>query len=57
MLNYLWETYGTYIWNHKHFYIVMNFIIESEWLEGIQILMRNKTTHNMLKALSSQERC
>lgn len=34
----------------------MRYLIESEWCDGIRIMMRSKTTHSIIKSLSSDER-
>ena len=53
MLRYLWETFGTYIWTDRHFECVMRYLIESEWCDGIRIVMRSQTTHAIVKTLGS----
>ena len=45
MVRYLWETFGQYLWTDRHFEPVMRYLIESEWADGIRLLMRSKTTH------------
>ncbi len=56
MVRYLWETFGQYLWTDRHFEPVMRYLIESEWSDGIRLLMRSKTTHQIIKSLSSDER-
>ena len=35
---------------------MMRYLIESEWLDGIRLILRSEQTHQMIKALSSEER-
>lgn len=45
MLRYLWQTFGTYLWTDRHFEPVMRYLVEAEWVDGIKLIMRSKTTH------------
>lgn len=57
MLRYLWKTFGSYLWTDRHFESVMRYLIESEWGDGIRIIMRSRSvTHQIVKTLGSQER-
>jgi hypothetical protein len=56
MLRYLWEGHGSYLWTERHFEPVMRQLIESGWTEGIRSMLRSDVTHNMVRALSSDER-
>lgn len=56
MLRYLWEQYGTYLWTDRHFEPLMRYLLESNWQDGIRILMNSNVTHQMIKALTPEER-
>ena len=34
----------------------MRYLIESEWANGIKIILKSEVTHNIIRALSSDER-
>ena len=56
MLKYLWDMHGRYIWTDRHFEPVMRYIIESGWTNGVSIILQSEVTHQIVKALSSDER-
>lgn len=56
MLRYLWEIYGGYIWTDRHFEVLMRHLFESNWTDGIKIILRSSITHSMIKSLTPNER-
>ena len=56
MLRYLWDVHGSYLWTDRHFEPVMRYIIESEWVDGIKIMLTSENTHQIVRALTSNER-
>ena len=46
-----------YLWTERHFERVMRYLIESEWTDGIKIMLKSLVTHAMVKAFNGNERC
>lgn len=56
MLKYLWQCLGKYLWSERHFEPLMRALIETQWADGISAILQSETTHDMIRALSSEER-
>jgi hypothetical protein len=56
MLRYLWQCLGGYLWTERHFEPLMRLLIETQWVQGLRIIMQSEMTHDMIKSLSSEER-
>jgi len=56
MLRYLWQCLGGYLWTERHFEPLMRALIETQWLVGIRAILQSDMTHDMILALSSEER-
>lgn len=39
MLRYLWQCLGSYLWTERHFEPLMRALIETQWPEGISIIL------------------
>ena len=55
MLRYLWDDHP-YLWSDRHFEPMMRQLIESEWTDGIKVLLRSSVTHQLVKNLYAEER-
>lgn len=56
MLRYLWQCLGSYLWSERHLEPLMRILIETQWPQGIRTILQSETTHDMIRALSSEER-
>ena len=56
MLRYLWQCLGGYLWTERHFEPLMRLLIETQWVDGIRIILQSEMTHDMIRALASEER-
>jgi hypothetical protein len=56
MLRYLWQCLGGFLWTERHFEPLMRVLIEIQWTVGIRAILQSEMTHDMIRALSSEER-
>jgi len=56
MLRYLWQCLGGFLWTERHFEPLMRVLIEIQWTAGIRAILQSEMTHDMIRALSSEER-
>lgn len=56
MLRYLWDTHGSYLWTERHLEVVMRYLIEEEYHDGIRIIFTSDMTQHMIRAFTSEER-
>ena len=56
MLRYLWQCLGGFLWTERHFEPLMRALVELQWPAGIQAILQAEMTHDLIRALSSEER-
>jgi hypothetical protein len=45
MLEYLWDSHGSVLWNENHLRELIRCLIIEEWTEGINYLFESEITH------------
>ena len=56
MLQYLWNTYGVFLWNLCHLEQLLNYLIKIKWTEAINMLLQSKTSHCILNSFNYRQR-
>ena len=56
MLRYLWEQFGSFMWEECLFGVVVRYMIETSWTEGLTLILRSRQTHSLIRSMTDESR-